>query len=249
MVRAGVPGENNLEILRAAAEATQAMGQFFSILIKDSSSFAKSNLLSDLIRPEGDLPHGPLTDSELIGTCMLLMIAGHETTVNLLGNGLYLLLAHPDQLAFLRDDGSLIPSAIEEILRFYSPAQRGTYRCAKEPVEVGNIVIPAGAMVAAMIGAANHDPDVFENPEVFNILRNPNPNLGFGKGINYCFGASIARQEAAIRLQRLFERLPNIFLVQRQQSRIPRRRRPFNTLTRRSPGLFKKNSTFSRLEL
>ena len=244
LLRAGVPGENNLEILRAGAEAVQAMGEFFSTLIKDSSSLTKSKLLSALIRPEEDLPHGPLTDSELIGTCMLLMIAGHETTVNLLGNGLYLLLTHPDQLALLRDDSTLMPNAIEEILRFESPVQRGTYRCAKEAVEVGNVLIPAGAMVAAMIGAANRDPDVFEDPEVFNILRTPNPHLGFGQGIHYCLGASIARQEAAIALQRLFARFPNICLVQPQQSQISRRRRLLNTLTRRSPGLFAKTPSY-----
>lgn len=238
LVRAGVPGESNADLLHAGAKAVTSMGHFFADLINDSCSLSKENLLSSLIRPISALPHGKLSEDELIGTCMLLMIAGHETTINLLGNGLYLLLTHPEQLALLRSDDSLIANAIEEVLRFESPVQRGTYRCTKEAVEVGEVLIPAGSIVVALIGAANRDPVIFENPDTFNILRNPNPHLGFGQGIHFCLGASIARQEALIALTRLLHRLPNInLLIQKQQS-ISKRRRLFNILSGRSLSLF-----------
>jgi cytochrome P450 len=222
------------------------MGQFFSDLITDSFSLARNNLLSALVRPEAELPHGPLTDSELAATCMLLMIAGHETTVNLLGNGLYLLLSHPEQLSLLRDNDSLMSNAIEEILRFESPVQRGTYRCTKESVEVGGILIPAGSTVTALIGSANRDPEIFDNPDTFDILRNPNPHLGFGQGIHFCLGASLARQEASIAFTRLLARLPNLRLQDHQRLHISKRRRLFNTFAGRLPNLFAQSPCVDR---
>lgn len=238
LVKAGVPGENNPEVLMAGSKSVQEMGQFFSIHVADHSSMKKDNLMSALKQPSCSLPHGRLSHSELAGTCMLLMIAGHETTVNLLGNGLYLLLTHSEQLLRLREDPTLMPDAIEEVLRYESPVQRGTYRCTKEPVKVGEVIIPAGANVTALIGAANRDPAIFNDPESFLITRKPNPHLGFGQGIHFCLGASLAREEASIAFRQLFSRLSNLRLKDMPKSKTSKRQRLFNALTGRLPNLF-----------
>lgn len=238
LVRAGVPGEKNPKVLLAGSEAVQAMGQFFSSLTTENSSVENNNLLSALVHPTVDLPHGPLTNSELAGTCMLLMIAGHETTVNLLGNCLYLLLSHPAQLSYIEADPGMLLNAIEETLRFESPVQRGTYRCTKEPVRIGDVMIPACSNVTALIGAANRDPDIFDHPDTFDITRKSIPHLGFGQGVHFCLGASLAREEASIALTRLFMRLPSLRLQEHAPCQLSRRRRVFNTITGRLPNLF-----------
>ena len=158
-------------------------------------------------------PHGDkLSQDELIGNCILLMVAGHETTVNLLGNGLCLLLQQRERLERVKADPKLLPLALEETLRYESPVQLGTFRVVAETVEIGGQTIEAGAFITAVIGAANRDPEVFPDPDTFDLARASNRHLGFGFGPHRCIGAQLARTEARVGFARLFERLPNIAL-------------------------------------
>lgn len=196
---------------RSKAVAIQAMAEYFESLMARRAVAPGDDLVSTLVaahRTDGGLSH-----REILGTCMLLLIAGHETTVNLLGNGLAALLGHPDQYARLRAEPSLLPSAIEEMLRYESPVQRGTFRHATEPLEIRGRTIGRGEMVAALIGAANRDPDVFPDPDRFDIARSPNRHLAFGVGMHACLGAMLARAEARIGFGRLFDRLGEIRLA------------------------------------
>ncbi len=193
------------------ANAKQELYDYFSELIAVRSKRPQEDILSALIqaRDSGDR----LNDEELIGSCILLLVAGHETTVNLLGNGLYTLLKHPEQKRLLKERPDLMGSAIEEMLRFESPVQRGTFRFAKEKMEFGGNVFEAGEIMSAVLGAANRDPDQFPDPDRFDISRIPNRHLAFGLGMHFCLGASLARTEARIGFQRLFERFPEIVPV------------------------------------
>ncbi len=151
-----------------------------------------------------------LTDVELRATALLVIGAGFETTVNLIGNGVAQLVAHPEQLALLRDDPSLWPNAVDEILRFDSPVQ-ATVRVAGEDTNVCGYVVPAGRFVSIMLGGANRDPEVFSDPQRFDITRhNARDHLAFSAGIHYCLGASLARLEGAVALRMLFERFPHL---------------------------------------
>jgi cytochrome P450 len=148
----------------------------------------------------------------LYATCALLLIAGHETTINLIGNGMLALLRHPDQLRRLRQDPDLIRPAVEELLRYDSPVQM-TSRIALEDMELRGQMIQAGQQVAFLLGAANHDPERFVEPHRLDISRDPNPHLAFGSGIHYCLGAPLARLEGQIALSILLRRMPNLALV------------------------------------
>lgn len=164
------------------------------------------DILSELV------VHGGLTEREVLSTAILLMGAGFETTVNLIGNGIALLLEHEDQLALLRDDPTLWPNAISEILRFDSPVQM-TARTANCDVEVAGHPLRAGQTIVLLIGAANHDPAVFADPERFDVSRpNAKDHLSFGSGIHACLGASLARMEGEYALRALFERFPDLRL-------------------------------------
>jgi cytochrome P450 len=152
-----------------------------------------------------------LSDAELLATSNLLLLAGHETTTNLIGNGMLALLREPSQLERLRAEPELTPCAVEELLRFDGPVQ-ATIRVATEDQSIGDQRIPAGALVLVSLGAANHDPEVFDAPDVLDIARDPNPHLGFGFGTHFCMGAPMARLEADIALRRLIARFPKIAL-------------------------------------
>jgi cytochrome P450 len=157
---------------------------------------------------------GPsLSGDELVGSSVLLMIAGHETTVNLIGNGLLCLLRNPEQMEKLRGNPDLIDSAVEEMLRFESPVARGTFRVTAEDVEFSGTVIPRGSFVAPLIGAANRDPRVFPNPNAFYIERRGNKHLAFGNGSHYCLGAQLARLEARVVFKYLLKRFTDIQLA------------------------------------
>jgi cytochrome P450 len=196
---------------RAQTEAVAGLGNYFSDLLARRRRDPGSDILSEMIRPHAGEPR--LTDSELAGNCILLMVAGHETTVNLLGNGLLLLLRRPEDLARLRGDPSLWPGAIAEMLRFEAPVQRSTFRLTTSPIELGGEMLPAGAQVTALIGAANRDPAVFADPDRFDITRRPNQHLSFGAGPHHCLGAALGRLEARIGFTRLLERLPRLRLA------------------------------------
>lgn len=146
---------------------------------------------------------GRLSHEELIATVTLMLFAGHETTVNLIGNGLWLLLNDPEQWELLRRRPELVPGAVEEILRYECPIQRSTYRFATEPVTISGFRIEAGQQLAAIIGSANRDEREFPNPEVFDVTRSPNRHLAFGVGIHNCLGKTLARLEGRIALRQV----------------------------------------------
>ena len=153
-----------------------------------------------------------LSIEELVGNFILLMIAGHETTVNLLGNGLYLLLQQPERMERVRRDPKVLPTTIDEILRYESPVQLATYRVTTETLDIGGQTLEAGSFITAMLGAANRDPRVFADADVFDMARTPNRHLAFGFGPHRCIGAQLARTESRIGFARLAERLPNLAL-------------------------------------
>ena len=146
---------------------------------------------------------GRLSHEELIATVTLMLFAGHETTVNLIGNGLWLLLSDPEQWELLQRRPELVPGAVEEILRYECPIQRSTYRFTTEPVTISGFRIKAGHQLAAIIGSANRDEREFRNPEVFDVTRSPNRHLAFGVGVHNCLGKTLARLEGRIALRQM----------------------------------------------
>ena len=144
---------------------------------------------------------------------MLLYVAGHETTVNLIGNGMLALLRHPDELARWSDDPSLDTSAVDELLRYDGPVQQ-TVRIPMQDVHYGDDRVPAGSMVMTVLGAANHDPAMFDDPEVLHLDRpNANRHLAFAAGVHYCLGASLAKLEASVAITSLVRRFPIVELA------------------------------------
>jgi cytochrome P450 len=155
---------------------------------------------------------GTMDEQETMINLVAMLIAGHETTVTLIGNGMLSLLRHPDQLTRLRSERSLMRSAINEFLR-YEPGGNMILRVAIEDLEVGGVTIPAGAMAIGLIGAVNRDPERFSIPDILDIARNPNPHFTFGSGIHVCVGAPLARLEAHIAFDALLDRFPRIDLA------------------------------------
>jgi len=190
--------------------ARLAIGDYFRSLLPDRKKHPRGDLLSLLIEAEeqGD----KLSEGELLATCVLLYIAGHETTVNLIGNGLLALLRHPAELERLRSDASLTQSAVEELLRYDGPVQR-TARITNTDVEISGHKIPKGAMVVPVIGAANRDPAHFPSPDRLDVSRPDNRHIAFGFGIHFCLGAPLARLEGQITLETLLRRLPRLALA------------------------------------
>jgi cytochrome P450 len=169
----------------------------------------QDDLITALVQSETE--HGTLSKDELTSNISLLFAAGHETTVNLMGNALIALYRHRDQLQLLRSDLSRMPQAVEEFLRYDSSVQL-TARDALEDTEVCGIKVPRGHSVMAILAAANRDPDVFDKPDELDISREKVKPLSFGGGIHLCLGAQLARIEADEALKVLFERLPNLEL-------------------------------------
>jgi pimeloyl-[acyl-carrier protein] synthase len=164
--------------------------------------------------PRDDLMTGlaqvdELSEDEIVATCTLLFEAGHETTVNLIGNGTLALLRHPDQLARLRDDTAIDELAVDELLRFDAPVQL-TARVALDDAEIAGERISAGEHVVCLLAAANHDPAVFDQPDRLDLGRHPNPHLSFSAGIHFCLGAALARIEGQIAITSLIRRFPNL---------------------------------------
>ena len=198
------------EALNDFIAVTGEMGEYLAALLGQRRVDPRDDLLTRLAAAEVDGER--LTHAEILGFFQLLLLAGSETTTNLVNNAILCFVEHPDQLARVREDRRLLPSAIEEILRYRSPLQ-WMYRIARREVELGGQTIPAGRMVLAMIGSANHDPARFADPERFDVARDPNPHLAFGHGGHFCLGAPLARLEARIALTDLLERLPDFRLA------------------------------------
>jgi cytochrome P450 PksS len=154
-----------------------------------------------------------LREDELVAMVFLLVVAGHETTVNLIGNGALALMQFPEQLERLRDDPSLDATAVEELLRFHSPIEVATERYAREDVQIAGVTIPRGALVYGVLSSANRDETQFDGPDRLDLGRERNRHLAFGQGIHYCLGAPLARLEGQIALRRLLERMPRLRLA------------------------------------
>jgi cytochrome P450 len=203
-----MPGDP--EIVERGNAARRALADYFRALIAERRQAPRADLLSELIAAEeqGDR----LSEPELLATCMLLFVAGHETTVNLIGNGLLALLRHPAELRRLREDPSLVESAVEELLRYDGPAQR-TGRMPSVDVEIDGRTIRKGDLLLAVIGAANRDPAHFPEPDRLDLTRGDNHHLAFGWGIHFCLGASLARAEAQLAINTVLRRMPALALA------------------------------------
>lgn len=186
------------------AESWAAMGTVLRRLISDKRRHPGTDLLTGLIEArDGD---DRLSDDELLRMAYLLILAGYETTVNLIGSAVLALLQNPSQLAELRSDAALLPSAIDEFLRYESPINVATIRFTRVPIRVGDVDIPAKEFVMIALLAANRDGAQFDASDQLDIRRKPNPHLAFGHGIHYCVGAPLARMEAEIALSKLLAR-------------------------------------------
>ncbi|WP_116114897.1 cytochrome P450 family protein [Amycolatopsis ruanii] len=191
-------------------DAARSMAAYLTALVDAKRTAPTQDLLSDLVHvsDEGD----QLSPEELVAMAFLLLVAGHETTVNLIGNSVLALLRHPDQLAALRADPSLLPGAIEEFLRFEGPINIATLRFTAEPVPPGEVEIPADEFVLISLVGANRDGARFPDPDRLDVTRPAGGHLAFGHGIHYCVGAPLARLEAEVALGRLLDRFPAIGL-------------------------------------
>jgi cytochrome P450 len=190
------------------------MGDFVAYLtdfFAERRAAPRDDLVSALIAARDD--EDALTEAELFGTVVLLIVAGHETTVGLIGNAVLTLLANPDQLELVREDPSLLPRAIEEVLRFEGPVERALNRWAASDVELSGHTIRRGELVIAILNAADRDGDRFPEPDRLDVCRADTKHLAFGRGSHYCLGAPLARLEAEIALETLFRRLPGLRLA------------------------------------
>ncbi|GGV83160.1 cytochrome P450 [Streptomyces gelaticus] len=192
-------------------EAVRAMNEYLRELIEDKRCSPGDDLMSALVRTRDEEGDG-LSPDELVGMAFLLLVAGHETTVNLIGNGVRALLDHPGQLAALRDDPELIGGAVEEMLRYDGPVENATFRYPREQVEIGQRVIPAGAPVLVSLAGADRDGGRYPEPDTFDIRRDAQGHVAFGHGVHFCVGAPLARLEGRIAIGTLLERCPALAL-------------------------------------
>ncbi|WP_327708091.1 cytochrome P450 [Streptomyces sp. NBC_00464] len=192
-------------------DAVRAMGAYLAGLIEDKRCSAGDDLLSALIAARYD-DDDTLSPDELVGMAFLLLVAGHETTVNLISNGVRALLAHPDQLEALRADFGLLDGAVEEMLRHEGPVETATFRFARETVAIGSRTIGAGDPVLVSLAGADRDPGRYPRPDRFDIRREAQGHLAFGHGIHFCMGAPLARMEGRIAIRTLLERCPGLVL-------------------------------------
>jgi cytochrome P450 len=207
--------------LDRANEGTLATGAYFEGVFEQRRKQPRDDLLTLLVQAEEAGDH--LTTEELRANVTLLFAAGHETTVNLIGNGIWSLLGNQSQWAAIRDNPGLIANAIEEILRYESPVQ-AVARTVAEPIEFGGTEFAKGDLIVALIGAANRDPEVFPDPDRMDVTRERLRPLSFGGGIHFCIGAQLARIEAEVVFSTLLRRMPDLTLV---GSAIPQWRESF----------------------
>ena len=192
-----------------AVEASDGIVAYLRELVEAKRRRPAGDLVSVLVAAEDDA----LTTQELLSSLFQLVVAGHDTTASLIGNGVVALLDHPDQLAALLADPRQLPAAIDELTRFTAPVPHATFRVTAEPVTLDGVVIPAHEQVLVCLGSANRDPDRFRSPDVLDISRSDGQNLGFGHGIHYCLGAPLARLEARVAFEALLGRHPSLQLA------------------------------------
>jgi pimeloyl-[acyl-carrier protein] synthase len=197
----------------AAAEARDHMREYFNRFVPRLQQSPNDSLLSRLLQSEGTSEG--LTREEIFTNSVLLMAAGHETTTNLIGNGVLALMRQRDQWEMLVEKPQLIPAAVEEMLRFDSPVQ-WTSRATDQEITIAGVTIPEGEIVLGCVGAANRDPEKFKNPDRFDLRRKEAKHVSFGLGSHYCLGAALAPMEAAIAVEALVERFPRLRLARRK---------------------------------
>lgn len=204
----GVDSTDNFVSYRGAIKE---MSDYFSDMIEKRRKNPSNDLISLLAEAHDN--EDRLNSAELISMCNLLLISGHETTTNMISAGLLTLLSNPDQFQLLKENPELLPSAVEEILRYESPIQRATFRITTKECILGGHQLKEGEQLAAVIGAANRDPEYFENPDKFDITRSPNRHIAFGVGIHFCLGTFLAKTEANIGFGKLIKEFPNMKLA------------------------------------
>jgi cytochrome P450 len=199
--------EGREELMRAGAEAFTGMSEYLGGLIERHRENPAADWFSGMINDDG--PDGRMDEEHLLGNAVLMFLAGHETTVNLIANGILTLLRDPGMLERVREQPDTIIPLVEELLRFEPPVQMLPWRTALGDITVGDTTIPAGSPVLLLLAAGSRDPARFEDPERFDPGREDNQHLGFGGGIHYCFGAPLARLEVQLALRELVRRLEN----------------------------------------
>lgn len=210
--------EMTSEVLTQSLQGVNEFMEYFRSIIRQQRSTPRDNLLQAMQEAEehGDM----LSESELLGNCVLLLAAGHGTTTHLIGNGLLALLQHPTQRQRLQANPTLLPLAVAELLRYDSPVQL-TSRVARENLRIGDKEISAGQNVLFCLGASNHDPAQFAQPDELELSRPENRHLAFGQGIHFCLGAPLARVEAEIAFGTLLNRFPNLSLGEEPIAHFP----------------------------
>jgi cytochrome P450 len=194
---------------------TRELAAYFTGLIAAKRAEPGDDLLSALVRDSADEEGSGkgLTRTELLSTIFQLVMAGFDTTVNLIASGTLALLTHPEEMARLREDPSLLPAAVEELLRFTNPVNHATDRFTTEDVPIGDVVIPAGEWVIVATSSANRDPAQFPGPDQLDLARDTSGHVAFGYGIHYCLGAPLARMEAEVALGAVLARCPRLSLA------------------------------------
>jgi cytochrome P450 len=206
-------GEEGLKASEQYRAVTVEMNEYLTSFLEERRAEPRDDLLTRLVAAEVDGER--LSEKEILGFFQLLLVAGTETTTNLINNALLCLVENPEQFARLRAAPNLVASTIEEVLRYHTPVQ-WVFRGTRRDVEMHGQVIPAGRFVLPMIGSANRDPKQFREPGNFDILRDPNPHIAFGHGIHFCLGAALSRLEARIALADLLERVKSFELASDQ---------------------------------
>jgi cytochrome P450 len=210
LVQLLTPTRNDEEYAYAKA-GSDLVVQFLTDLVADKRRHPDDALVSALISArDGD---DRLSEQELLSTIFQLIIAGHDTTSTLIGNGVVALLTHPSQLALVRAEPGRMANAVEELIRFDAPVPHSTFRYTREPIEVGGVTIPAGAQVIINLASANRDAAHYDEPDVLDVGRADTRHLGFGHGIHFCLGAPLARMEGRLALGKLIHRFPDLRLA------------------------------------
>lgn len=202
--------QHNPDRIGRVLAAVEAMGAYFNAAIRERRRYPAAGLVQALM--DAEVEGARLTDDEIVANCIVTMVGGQETTTNLIGNGLVTLLRHPQAWRRLRDDPTVLPSAVEELLRFESPSQH-TARLARTATELGGRLIRPRQAVIAVMGAANRDPERFPDPDRLDLQRSDNRHLAFGWAAHFCFGAALARMEGQIAFASLARRFPALELA------------------------------------